>query len=429
MPLKYIFQRSLLRAEDYLRRNDYAAYRSKMLRFGSLFSRDNRKKIEASVAYLVNHYKSCNQKETILRTLTLLKRHGYNFASQTETKNTIQHSIMLKKCFGKNERGVILISFEKELLKLLNSNKFSEIEDKFQIIFLPSWQPVYSVPLLFLASMAKNDFFVMPSSFDELESCNNISSFCKPLPFHAASWVNEKFYPSTFVKKDIDIVIVAVFGKYKRHWKLFEALAELPNDLVVYLLGIPYESRSKESLLKEARAFGVENSIKIVESPSQDAIIDFMSRSKIFCALSHKEGSYIAVVESLMANTPVGMYANAIIGSKAYINEHTGVLFDPCKRLAPQLKDFIERSSRFSPGQWARANISARKNSIKLNNMLRQYSYSQEFGWNTDIEMFFCRHFDFHYYSGAECEEAFRDAYADFRTEFGLTLERPHPSE
>ena len=87
------------------------------------------------------------------------------------------------------------------------------------------------------------------------------------------------------------------------------------------LLGESFESRTKESLEMEARVFGVENRINIVEDPSQNEIADYLSRSKIFCALSHKEGSYIAVVESLMANTPVGMYANAMIGSKAYINE------------------------------------------------------------------------------------------------------------
>ena len=58
--------------------------------------------------------------------------------------------------------------------------------------------------------------------------------------------------------------------------------------------------------------------------------------AKIFLALSAKEGSYISIAESLFSGTPVGVYRDAVIGSKDYINEHTGTLLDSREPLAPQ---------------------------------------------------------------------------------------------
>jgi hypothetical protein len=70
---------------------------------------------------------------------------------------------------------------------------------------------------------------------------------------------------------------------------------------------------------------------------------------------SAREGSCVAVVESLFAGSPVAMMEGAHVGSRAYVNEHTGVLLRR-RGLARGLSRFIEESGRYSPREWAEAN-------------------------------------------------------------------------
>jgi glycosyltransferase involved in cell wall biosynthesis len=420
--------RTSLRVEDYMRTRNFAAHKSGLRTFGSFFIRDYVKKLSAYESYLVHQYDTDKQNRVISRALSLIRQNPEKRISQTNTEG-LSRSIILKKRVGETERGVLLVSFENELQKVLDCPGFQTMEKDYQIIFLPTWQPIFSVPLLVIGARSTLDFFVMPSSLDNMKHCGQISSRCRPLPFNAASWVNEDFYPSKSVTKDIDIIMLANFSKYKRHWLLFEALRDLSQNLVVVLAGTPLGNRTRESLIREAKAFQVENSFQIVERPSDDELVDLLSRSKILCALSSKEGAYIAVAEALMANTPVGMYSNAIIGCKSYINEKTGVLFEPHQRLAPQIADFLAKSHTFRPAEWARDNICARKNGIILNEMLKSHSISKQLPWSQDIESFYSKHFDFYYYGGPDCEGAFKDTYMRFQEEIGLTIKRPTASD
>ena len=425
MKLEGILLRFILRLEDYLRVNNYSAYLSGINIFHSLFSFDQNTKLKACERYLINNPNSIFRKYILNRARNIAIHYKNPVLVQSKEPMVICRSIIVKKYVNSIERGIILILFETELLKLVLSKQFPLIESKYQIVFMPSWHPFYSSPIFLLAARAKRDFFIMPSSFDNMKLCYEISDNCIPLPFHAASWINEEYYTGKKNIKDIDIIMVANFSKYKRHWRLFEALRELPKNLVVYLTGVPIGYRTKEKLLKEAKAFGVENRISIFENIGNDDIIKMMARAKTFCALSHKEGPFIAVAESMMAGTPVGMYENAMIGTNSYINDETGIFFSPNKRLAPQIASFLKKCDSFKPSHWAKKNISAKKNCESLNKILREYSASNGYNWSVDLEPFYCRRFDFFYYRGLNAENDFEDAYEEFRKDFGLTIERP----
>src|SRR3981081_3269663 len=145
----------------------------------------------------------------------------------------------------------------------------------------------------------------MPSSLRDYEFCRDSHRDLIALPLQAASWVHPDQYRAS-VRKDIDIIMVANFSPYKRHWRLFQALRDLPKDLRVVLVGVPLSGRTKEHLLKEARLFGTSDRLEIHESPSDATVADLLARSRIFLGLSAREGSFIAVTEALFSNTPVG---------------------------------------------------------------------------------------------------------------------------
>jgi len=391
----------------------------------SFVNRNPYLRLQAISQFLVNFRRNPFSTRLIQKAIRTAERITDRDKFKVKDDDKLGRSIIVKEYIGPNERGALVISFETELMKIVSSPYFSQIENEYQIIFIPSWQPFYSPSLFMLAAKAEREFFLMPSSILDMPLCEGLGKRCVGLPFHAASWVNADLYPEQRARKDIDIVMLANFNTYKRHWRLFEALGDLPRNLKVCLAGVPIGNRTQKSLLREARAFGVDNRFQIFEGLNDEEIKQLLSRAKIFCALSHKEGSYIAVAESLMAGTPVGMYNDALIGTKTYINKETGILFDPKQSLAQQIIRFLETSEQLDPATWARDNISARVNSEWLNRMLMERALAGDNPWTRHIEPFYSKRFDFYYYRGTEAEKEYAKSVDAFADKFGLIIERP----
>jgi glycosyltransferase involved in cell wall biosynthesis len=261
----------------------------------------------------------------------------------------------------------------------------------------------------------------MPSSFSESKYKNMLGDNCRFLPFHAASWVNPNLYCENSINKDIDIIMLANFSQYKRHWRLFQALSKLPSDLTVVLAGVPLRGRTAKVLLNEARLFGVENRFRLIENAPDNTIREYLERSKIMCALSHREGSYVGVAEALFANTAVAMYENAIIGTKNYINDKTGVLLNPNKSLESQLSHALALYNQFSPREWAVSRISAQVNCTKLNELLKKSFFSQGLEWSSDLKQFYCCRFKiFNFHDKPYDHNCMEREYRQVEDDFGI---------
>jgi glycosyltransferase involved in cell wall biosynthesis len=342
-----------------------------------------------------------------------------------DTDITLKCSAILKRPGPDGELGYLLVEFEPELEKLARSPHLGSIQAEYDILFLATWQPYHSEPLCMFAGRAERPLVLMPSSRADYELGREVQRDMVCMPFQSSSWVHPRFFVES-PRKDVDILMLANFSAYKRHWVLFEALRDLPRSLRVVLIGVPYQ-RTREDLLREARLFGTEDRFEILESPPNEVVADHLARARVFLGMTYLEGSYISIGEALMSNTPVGLFRDAIVGSKDYINPETGVLFDPGRPLAPQILSFLERAHTFTPGRWARANIASEVNSAKLNGLLRDLAASQGRPWTRDIEPVHCRHFRFHY-DREGAEEEFRPAYDQFRERYGITIERAEES-
>ncbi len=343
-----------------------------------------------------------------------------------EEGQTLERTIILKQPGPDGELGYVLIQFESELAKLAQSPHLKAMQRQYDILFLATWHPFYSPPLYAFAARADRKLLLLPSSLRDYELCRATHRDLVALPFQSASWVHPDQYRAP-VRKDIDIIMVANFSPYKRHWRLFQALRDLPKDLRVVLVGVPLSGRTREHLLAEARLFGTDDRLEIYESPSDATVADLLARSRIFLGLSAREGSFIAVTEALFSNTPVGVYRDAVIGSKDNVNPETGVLFDPRKPLAGQILEFLEKAETLKPGEWARTHISSVVNSAKLNGLLRDLARSEGRPWTRDIEPFHCRHFVFAY-DREGAESLYKETYDRFRDRYKVNIARPEPA-
>ncbi len=336
---------------------------------------------------------------------------------------SLSYCAVLKSYVSNSEKGVLLVSFENQLEQLLNSGNIKAVMARYHLAFIPSWSGLYSRELFRLVAAAGRDpIFVMPVHSHERQFVSNLGKNCHSLPLNAASWVNSSFFKGKTLDRDIDCLIVANFASFKRHWLLFKALKGLPKDIRVTCVGVPLGSRTAESIRREAAEYGVSDQVTIVEDPSQEELRRYFRRAKMFCAMSYREGSFIAVAESLMSGTPVLMFRNAHIGTKSLINEKTGALVKSVRELRQKILEYRSFEGHDQVRQTAIDNISAQANSRKLNDMLRDWSINNGKAWTVDIEPFYSQRLDFHYFND-ESRDRLADDYR-YLSELGIRFPR-----
>jgi glycosyltransferase involved in cell wall biosynthesis len=248
-----------------------------------------------------------------------------------------------------------------------------------------------------------------------------------PIPLLASHWVNPDIYhPYMGQPKEHDVIMLANFAPYKRHWLFFQMLRELPRRYKVVVMGVPLGQRTEAVLMAEARAFGVQDRFDLRMRLSDDAIAESLCRSRTSLIFSAQEGSCIAVAESLFANTPVGLFHNARIGSKAFLNPATGRLLEP-GRVAAQIADFIETSALYQPRAWAMENISCEASHAILNQHLRDAAKRAGQPWTTDLLPFYQNALP--RYVDPEQEQEMSHWYEDFAQRYGIRLGPPRLHE
>jgi glycosyltransferase involved in cell wall biosynthesis len=409
-------KRYFLRLEDWARVGNLSRLKSLALRARAISAPA---RVAAQSLHLVTWHPTRRRSDLVAKTIALAAREKVVLSPAAR----LIRSILLKRCISASERGVILVSFETELAKLAALASLSELEQKYAIVFLPTWQPFYSPALFGFAARARRPYWIMPSSRADQALCADLGPLCRPLPFQASSWVSHAQFDHPQAEKTIDLLMLANFNSYKRHWRLFEALREMPVSLRVVVAGRPFGGRTAATLLAEADAFGVRERIEIRQDPSDREVAELLAAARIFCALSHREGSYIAIAEALMAGTPVAMFADAVVGSREYIGPETGWLLDPQRALGPQLRQCLGRAAELQPREWAKINISAEVNVPRLNALLREDAARIGETWSSDLHPFFCRHFEFEYLDAAAAG-ALRAEYDTLRNMYGLEILR-----
>jgi hypothetical protein len=298
----------------------------------------------------------------------------------------IQKAIVLKRYVSEREKGVVFISFDNKMAQLAKAKNLQEFAARYTLVLSPQWSPQHSIASYLFPRLYPDPIFCLISNPRDLEIFPRISDKYRMIPLYASSWVDPReFTPIPLAEKNIDIFMLANFAKYKRHHALFAALGELPRSYRILLVGQRERGRDKATLLNEAAAFGVRDRFEIRENVTDEELHDSFVHAKTSLILTRREGSCVAVVESMFANTPVGLYEDAEVGSRVFINEKTGRLLRH-DHLAAQLKDFVESSAQFEPRKWVVENgIDCVSSSRTLNEALKRQALDSGGEWTEDI--------------------------------------------
>jgi glycosyltransferase involved in cell wall biosynthesis len=348
-------------------------------------------------------------------------------ASPRETdRRDVPKAILLKPPVSGAEKGVLYVTFEDQWLRLLRSGKAGAIADRYDLVLGPTWSPPHDVPMLLAARLWPGRLYTLLSTPDDAASMRQLSDRLRIVPVLVSGWVNPDPYRAYLgTPKQYDIVMLANFAAYKRHWLFFHTLRRLPRHYRVLLLGTPLGTRTEQVLRDEARAFGVHDRFELHSRLSDAAVAEGLCRSRVSLIFSAQEGACIAVAESLLADTPVGLFRTARVGSRTFVNDRTGVLLDG-RDVAGQVRRFVDDADRYSPLAWALENISCYRSHEVLNATLRDDAGREGRPWTRDIVPFAqsaqVRHVS------ADDERALRPWYDDFAREYGLRLGVARPA-
>jgi hypothetical protein len=296
----------------------------------------------------------------------------------------LARGLVLKPYGGPREKGVLFVSFEREWFKLLWHADLAALADRYWLVVAPSSSPHNVMNYVFAHAYPGPLFSLLSNESDRL-ALPRISPRFVVVPLYASHWVNPQlFAPRPRAQRDIDLIMVASFGKVKRHHALFTALRAMPPELRILLVGQDQDNRDAATIRTEAGWFGVDRRIEVRSNATYEEVAHWLCRSRASVILSRREGSCVVVAESLFADTPVALLADAELGSRAFLNEATGRFLDEGD-LAAQLTAFVRESDRYQPRAWADKNICCFRSSKLLNDTLASYARQAGQEWTTDI--------------------------------------------
>ncbi|OVE82313.1 hypothetical protein BVY04_01335 [bacterium M21] len=298
----------------------------------------------------------------------------------------IPKAAILKPWISDQEKGIVFISFEEQWARLLQCSELEGFAERYQLVISPTWSPPQTTFNCMFPRVYPGKIVTLISNERDMQYFPSMSPDYVPVELYASSWVQpETFTPMPFETKDIDLIVISNFGLYKRHFELFKALREMPVPLKVVCVGQANGGRSAEVLMNEAAAYGVADRIDLRESVSNEELLDLLCRAKTSAIFSRREGSCVVVVESMFADTPIGLFEDAGIGSKVFINEQTGRLLSH-RNLADDLYEFVQMAQGYSPRKWVMENgVSCHGSTTKLNAFLKEFALAEGAEWAQDI--------------------------------------------
>jgi glycosyltransferase involved in cell wall biosynthesis len=287
------------------------------------------------------------------------------------------------------ERGLILSLFEYNWLRILRGiPDFRDFETRYNLIFGTSWSPTHYALLGYALSKMRGTVYIQPCNIKEIQKLELFHPRVRCLRQLGCEWISPANYrPKPIADRQVDLLKLANFAPFKRHFHFFRVLSQMSPDLRVTLIGQKEAGRTQDDILREARLFGAPQKITIHESIPPEQVAEIQANSRVATIFSMREGQCIAMVEALFAGASIAMLQGAHLAPTAYVNDRTGTLLQP-GREARQLQQLIQNAGQYDPAAWARENISANLSNPRLNAAFRQFEEDAGRPWITDLQPF-----------------------------------------
>lgn len=312
------------------------------------------------------------------------------YAEIIRQSTQLSRSIVLKAPGEGGEKGVLLMTFEYNWARLLlglTDEEMAWLDEHYDLVLSTSWSPTDYALLALALSRTRSRLYVQSCNYGEIAAIEGFHPRLQCLETLPCDWINPGLYePKAAAERTTDIVMVANWGEFKRHWELFRALAHMPQDLKVVLIGQPEPGRSKAFIRELARQFGARQEMEIFESLPIAEVARHQGQAKVSVILTRREGCCVAAVESLFAGCALAMREDAHVGPLAYINGQTGLRLRP-GRIHEDLMTLLQTAEALEPARWAREHLANERSHAKLNALLRGEAAQAGRPWTRDLAL------------------------------------------
>lgn len=310
----------------------------------------------------------------------------FRASSQSDPKRLVGSRILAVKSARPGERGVLVVDYEYVLPLFVGLFDAPAIVERYDVVLEPSWAGVCAPELLLYSRVAR------PITVQTMEPRDHallsaLGANFDVVPIAANWWVEPGSGPPPAATRDLDVAMVAAWAGIKRHWRFFAALADLRRRghvLKVALVGYPGD-RTRADIETLARQYGIIDQLEIHERIPEEAVRRILARSKIHVLWSRREASGRAIIEALLADTPVIVREGLTFGHRyPYINAQTG-RFVRENELADAMLDMIASRDQFSPRRWVLGSMTSEKTTQLLEDHLKARALSRKEPWSEGL--------------------------------------------
>lgn len=314
--------------------------------------------------------------------------HGSRLPALVRQSPALTRTVILKAPGENGEKGVLLHYFEYNLARVLLGLPTEDLRwlaDRFEIILAASWTPTDYTQLGLAAAAFPHGLWVQPATHGERDRLEAFHPKIRCLPGLACDWVDPVFYqPKPWAERTVDILMVANWGAFKRHWEFFKALRDMPADLNIVLVGQNEGGNTRDTIRKLADDLGVRQRLDIRGSIPIQEVTKLQCDSKISMVISRREGGCVAMVESLFAGCGIAMREGASIGSAAHVNDQTGSFLRP-DHLAQDLMALLARGPSLTSSSWAVEHVSCYQTLKALEGALADHARRNNRPWTQGL--------------------------------------------
>jgi glycosyltransferase involved in cell wall biosynthesis len=291
--------------------------------------------------------------------------------------------VLVVKAASSDERGVIIADYSYVFPILANNYDIRAIAARYHIVLEPSWSGFCTPELMCIDAMGVHAF-VQASEPRDADLLRQLSHNLTPVPISSNWWIDHRvFYPSREPTKDIDIIMVAAWASFKRHWAVFSALRKLKSQgriLRLALVGYPSDLTIND-LLSYARAMGVQDQVDVYENIPPERVAAMFRRSRVHLLWSRKEGVNKAVIEAMLAGVPTVVRNGFNYGYEyPFINSQTGS-FSTEKELPRTLIRLLQDCEGMSPRDWVMDHMTCQHATEILEEAIRAYAITRGEAW------------------------------------------------
>jgi hypothetical protein len=261
--------------------------------------------------------------------------------------------IIVLKPYNHNDKGLIVVKYSYYFLLLLKLFDIDKLLKRYHVVLEPSWAGYLNTDILaYLTS--KHSIFVMCYEKKDTRLLRTLSSNLKPVHVGPNWWVPLVNFDKTTINKKFDIVIVASWSKFKRHYFIFKGPSLLKKyypDMKIALVGYDGDL-SKDFILDMAVYFDVRNNIELFEKIPSDEVFQVVSQSEVSILWSRFEGNNRSIIESMFRGTPVIFREGHNFGDDYdYINAQTAVVANE-ENFGTILAHMFEHYSDYAPSDY-----------------------------------------------------------------------------